>query len=137
MFEVVYSSRTGTTKMIADEIASELKVTAEPVKTKEELAKDSFVFLGSDCYFNGYSRKLEKFITGNDFTGRKVALFGTSATDHGNELDTLDKNVAAAGARVMGKFICKGRFLGVFNQKHPTQEELILARRFAHDVSQS
>jgi len=137
MFEVVYSSRTGTTKMIADEIASELKVTAESAETKEGLSKDSFVFLGSDCYFNGYSRKLKKFITGNDFTGRKVALFGTSVTDRGNELNTLDKTVAAAGARVMGKFICKGRFLGVFNQKHPIQEELILARRFAHDVSQS
>lgn len=137
MFEVVYCSRTSNTKMIADEIASELKVTAEPVKTKEELARDSFVFLGSDCYFNGYSRKLKKFITGNDFNGRKVALFGTSATDHGTELETLDKTIAATGARVMGKFICRGRFLGVFNRKHPNQEEMILARRFAHDVSQS
>jgi len=137
MFEVVYCSRTGNTKMIADEIASELKVTAEPVKTKEALSKNSFVFLGSDCYFNGYSRKLNKFITGNDFNNRKVALFGTSATDRGNELDTLDKTVAAAGAIVMGKFNCKGKFLGIFNRNHPTREEMILARRFAHDVSQS
>jgi flavodoxin len=137
MFEVVYCSRTGNTKMIADEIASELKVTAEPVKTKEGLSRGSFVFLGSDCYFTGYSRKLKKFITGNDFSGRKVALFGTSATDHGNELETLNKTVAARGAIVMGKFNCRGRFLGVFNRKHPTQQELILARRFAHDVSQS
>ena len=137
MFEVVYCSRTGNTKMIADEIASELKGTAEPVKTKEGLSKNSFVFLGSDCYFNGYSRKLNKFITGNDFNNRKVALFGTSATDRGNELDTLDKTVAAAGAIVMGKFNCKGKFLGIFNRNHPTREEMILARRFAHDVSQS
>ena len=47
MFEVVYYSMCGNTKKVAEVIAAELGVKAENVKTKQELDKDSFVFLGS------------------------------------------------------------------------------------------
>ncbi len=86
MFEVIYYSMTGNTKKIAEAIAAELDVSAEDVKTKGGLAKDSFVFLGSGRYFHLPGRGLKKFITRNDFDGRKVALFGTSGEGKGHEV---------------------------------------------------
>jgi len=69
MFEVVYYSITRNTKKVAEVIAAELGVKAESVKAKRELAKDSFVFLGSGCYADKPGRKLRKFIASNDFQG--------------------------------------------------------------------
>ena len=51
MFEVIYYSMTGNTKKVAEAIAAELDVSAEDVRTKGRLAKDSFLFLGSGRYF--------------------------------------------------------------------------------------
>jgi len=137
MFEVVYYSSSGNTKKVATEIADELKVIAESVKEKGALAEGSFVFLGSDCYFGGRLNRLRKFIRTNDFSQRKVALFGTSADGKGNEVEALEKAVTARGATLMGKFNCRGRLLGIFNRKHPTQEDLLNARRFAGEVTRS
>ncbi|GAH18516.1 unnamed protein product, partial [marine sediment metagenome] len=45
MFEVVYYSMCGNTKKVAEAIAAELDVKAENVKAKQELTKDSFIYL--------------------------------------------------------------------------------------------
>jgi len=91
MFEVVYYSMCGNTKKVAKTIAAELGVKAENVKTKQELDKDSFVFLGSGCYGYRPGRKLRKFIDRSDFEGRQVALFGTSGNGRGDEVRAMEK----------------------------------------------
>ena len=80
MFEVIYYSNTGNTKKVAEAIATELGITAEHVKAKESLAKDSFLFLGSGCYVGKPGGIMQEFIKGNDFKGRQVALFGITET---------------------------------------------------------
>ncbi len=92
MFEVIYYSKTGNTRKVAEAIAAELDVSAEDVRTKGELAKDSFVFLGSGRYFPLPGRGFKKFVARNDFDGRKVALFGTSGEGRGREVEALEKN---------------------------------------------
>ena len=124
MFEVIYLSKTGNTKKIAEVIATELGVTAEDVKTKDKLATDSFALLGSGCYFPIPGRGFKKFINRNNFDGRKVALFDTSGSGKGDEVKALEKMVTAKGAKVMGKFL-------FFHRKHPTNEDLENARKFA------
>jgi len=133
MFEVVYYSMTGNTRKVAEAIAAELDVSAEDVKTKKELAKDSFVFLGSGLNL-GWTKKLKKFINSNDFNGRKVALFGTSGDGKGSEVEALEEMVTAKGAKVAGKFYCKGKFLFLFNRRNPTREELENAVKFAREM---
>ena len=134
MFEVVYYSKAGNTRKVAEAIAAELDVSAEDVKTKGELAKDSFAFLGSGCYFPMPGRGFKKFIARNDFSGRKVALFGTSGDGKGSEVEALEKMVTAKGAKVVGKFYCKGKFLFFFNRKNPTPEELGNATKLAREM---
>ena len=136
MFEVVYYSKMGNTKKVAEAIAVELGVTAEHVKAKEGLAKDSFVFLGSGCYASRPGRKLRKFIARNDFTGRQVALFGTSGNGRGDEVRGMEKLLKPTGALIRGSFYCKGKMF-LFNRGHPSNEELANAREFASEMKKA
>lgn len=134
MFEVIYYSKTGNTKKVAEAIAAELGVEAENVKAKKELAKDSFVFLGSGCYASKPGKKLGEFIKRNDFKGRQVALFGTSGAGIGLEVKAVEELLKPAGAIIKGSFYCKGKAWLLFNRGHPNSEELANAREFARKI---
>ena len=134
MFEVIYYSKTGNTKKVAEAIAAELDVSAEDVKTKGGSAKDSFLLLGSGNYFPLPGRGFKKFVDSNDFDGRKVALFGTSGGGKGREVKALEKMVTVKGAKVMGKFYCKGKLFFFISRKHPTSDDLKNARKFAREL---
>jgi flavodoxin I len=137
MFEVIYYSMTGNTKKVAEVIAAELDVSAEDVKTKGELAEDSFLLLGSGNYFPLPGRGFKKLVASNDFDGRKVALFGTSGGGKGREVEALEKMVTAKGAKVMGKFHCTGKMLFFINRKHPDKKDLKNARKFARKLKKA
>ena len=128
---------TGNTKKVAEVIAGESDVSAEDVRTKGGLDKDSFLLLGSGRYFPLPGREFKKFIARNDFDGRKVALFGTSAGSKDREVEALEKMVTAKDAKVMGKFHCTGKFLFFINRKHPTHEDLENAKKFASDMKKA
>ena len=137
MFEVIYYSKSGNTKKIAEAIAAELKVSAENVKTKGKLAKDSFLILGSGNYFPLPGRGFKKIIADNDFKGRKVAIFGTSGGGKGREVTALEKMVTAKGAKVIGNFYCKGKLFFFINRKHPDSQDLKNARKFARELKKA
>ena len=137
MFEVVYYSISGNTKKVAEAIAGELGVKAENVKAKEWLTKGSFVFLGSGCYAGKPGKGLQEFIARNDFKGRQVALFGTSAFGGGDEvMRVMEELLKWEGALIRGSFHCKGRLVLV-NRGHPSDEELAKAREFAKEMKRS
>jgi len=132
MFEVIYYSRSGSTKKIAEAIAAELGVRAEDAKMNKGLAKDSFVFLGSGYYERKPEKELQEFINGNDFAGRQVALFGTSARGKGNEIRAIEKLLKPKGALIRDSFYCKGKSWRFFiNRGHPSNEDFANAREFA------
>ena len=137
MFEVIYYSMTGNTKKVAEAIAAELDVSAEDVKTKGELAEDSFLLLGSGNYFPLPGRGFKKLVASNDFDGRKVALFGTSGGGKGREVEALEKMVMAKGAKVMGKFHCTGKMFFFINRKHPDKKDLKNAKKFARKLKKA
>jgi len=59
-----------------------------------------------------------EFIERNDFRGRKVAIFGTSASPEGPEIPVMERALLDNGARIVGAFYCEGKFL-FLNRKHP------------------
>ena len=136
MFEVVYYSLTGNTKKVAEAIADELSVTAVDVKSKDRLADDSFVFLGTGLYGPLRAFGFRRFIDRNDFEGRGVALFGTSGEGRGKEVDILGEAVAAKGAEMKGKFYTKGEFVFLGNRNHPSRSDLKSARAFAREITE-
>ena len=135
MFKVVYFSRGGNTKKIAEAIARELKVTAEDVKTDTVLPRDAFVVLGSGCYLTQIGGDMQEFIKKNDFAGRQVAIFGTSGSNLGIEISAMERLLRDKGATIAGKFHCRGK-LGFIGVGHPSSGDIEEAREFARHLSE-
>jgi len=137
MYEVIYYSMGGNTKKLAEAIAGELGVEPEDVMKKESPAKGSLIFLGSGIYNQKPGKELVDFIERNDFTGRKVAVFGTASWLLKRQLAGLEKMLADKGATVTGTFGCRGEanFFGAcFNRNRPNAKDLEAAREFAQKM---
>ena len=87
-YQIIYFSRKGSTKKIADAISSEIGVKAEDVNSVK-LKEDAFIFLGSGCYGGKPGKKITMFVEKNDFEDKNVALFGTSGGSGGQETDIM------------------------------------------------
>ncbi|MBN1280017.1 MAG: flavodoxin [Candidatus Thermoplasmatota archaeon] len=136
MHQVLYFSRSGNTRKVADMIAEELGVSAEDISKAAVNKESGVIFLGSGCYGGKPSPKMLRFIEANDFENRQVALFGTSGGGLGNELQEMADALNKKDAHVQGRYACKGKTFGLFNRGHPTQEELAAAKDFARQVVQ-
>jgi flavodoxin I len=128
-FQVIFFSRKGSTKKVADAIASELNLESEDVKTAE-LKNDSMVFLGSGCYGGKPGKHITKFIENNDFKSRNVALFGTSGGGEGKETEAMETMLKDKNANIKGRYFCKGK-AWFTNKDKPSNEDLDDARKFA------
>jgi flavodoxin len=129
-FQVIYFSKKGHTKKIAEAMASELNVTAEDVKDAQ-LDGDALVFLGSGCYGGKPAKTMTQFIQDNSFNSRDVALFGTSGSGDGVEANEMENLLKSKDARIKGRFSCKGQFLFA-NRGRPNDEDVDEPKKFAH-----
>ena len=134
MFEVVYFSRTGNTKKVAEAMAAELKVTAKDVKTAGVLPADAFILMGTGCYGATLPKEITAFMKKNSFRGRIMGLFTTSAFGSAAERGLIEKQITERGAIITHNFKCYGRFLTA-KKTHPTPEELGKAKQFARMVA--
>ena len=136
MHQVLFYSKGGNTRKLADAIARELGVKATDIKTASILdpAAD-IIFLGSGCYGSKPGEEMMKFIEKNDFSGRKVAVFGTSGGNAGMEVDLMAAALKHKGATVLGSYHCKGKAFLLFSTGHPNQEDLDGARKFAREMA--
>ena len=131
-YQVIFFSRKGSTKKVADAISSELNVEAEDVKIAE-LKNDSMVFLGSGCYGGKPGKHMTKFIENNDFKSRNVALFGTSGGGEGKETESMETMLKDKDAIIKGKYFCQGRAWFV-NKDKPSDKDLDDAKKFAKNM---
>lgn len=131
-YQVIYFSRKGSTKKLADAIATEIGVKAEDV-TKANLNETTCVFLGSGCYGGKPGKKITMFIEKNDFKDKNVALFGTSGGGGGQETVVMEIQLKNKGAIVKGNFFCKGKFW-FGNKDKPSEEDLENAKKFANKI---
>lgn len=131
---VYVDSRGGNTRKVADAIAEELGVKVGDITAP--LPDDAKVlFLGSGTYGGAPGIDMMKFVTDNTFTGRKVALFGTSAGTRGGEkmIAAMEDALTRKGALVPGNFICRGQMF-LFNRGRPNQDDLDNAKKFARRI---
>jgi len=135
MYQVLFSSRGGNTRKLADAIAGELGIKAADVKAASIDPAAGIIFLGSGCYGGKPGEAMMKLIGANDFSGRKVALFGTSASGHGLEVQAMGDALKQKGANVLGKYNCTGQFLGIVRRGHPDKDDLGGARQFAREMA--
>lgn len=132
---VMFYSRGGNTKRLADAIAEELGVKAVDVKAAK-LDDAKVVFLGSGTYGGKPGKEMLDFIESGNFTGRKVAIFYTSANPHGNQnlVDAMTGALKSKGANIKGIYHCPGKFLLFMNRGRPNKEDLDNARKFAREM---
>ena len=131
---VFVDSRGGNTRKVADAIAEEMGISAVDVTTSlQDDAK--ILFLGSGTYGGKPGEAMMKFIGSGNFSGRKVALFGTSASLAGGQklISAMTGMVTQKGATILGSFHCRGKFFLV-NRSHPDKEDLDNAKKFAREM---
>jgi len=135
MAQVIFYSRGGNTRKVAEAIAAELGTKAESVDDARISKEGSVLFLGSGCYGGKPGPQMLEFIGKSDLSGRKVAVFGTSGGGIGRELDDMEAALRERGALVLGRFSCKGRTFILINWGRPNDSDLSDARKFARSMS--
>ena len=128
--QVLYASKTGHTKQIAQTMAAALGVQAQDVQDKPEIKAD-LLFIGSGIYASRADRDLCLFVKKlTDDQVKHVVLFYTSMT--GIAVTTeLPGLLRQNGILVEDhEFSCKGKFL-FFSWRHPNEKDLEQARGFA------
>jgi flavodoxin len=133
MFEVIYYSKGGNTRKVAEVMAEELGTTAKNINSVETLARDATIFLGTGCYGGVMVKEISDFIERNQLQGRKIAFFTTSAFGWGKEVAVMTKHIQEKGVEIVGSFNCFGQFL-TMKRGHPDQDDLEKARQFARSI---
>ncbi len=131
---VLVNSRGGNTRKVADAIAEELGTKAGEVGTVPGDGA-GILFLGSGTYGGKPGDAMMNFIGAGTFTGRKVALFGTSSSVAGsqNMIALMADALKGKGATILGSYHCRGKFL-LLNWGHPNKEDLDNAKKFAREM---
>ncbi len=133
--KVMYYSKGGNTRKVAEAIAQALGQTAEAVPPAYPLENVNVLFLGAAVYGGKIDPKMAEFIrTLNSSRVKNVALFGTCGGQD-KALAEMKGLLKSQGIPVMDDtFLCKGKFFVFINRKHPNAEELKAAQEFAKKV---
>ena len=105
---------------------------AEDVNSAK-LNPDGLIFLGSGKYGNQPGKIMMEFIENNNFKSRNVALFGTSGSGKGLEVQEMEKALNAKEASIIEKFFCRRKFM-LFNRGKPNEQDFTEAKKFAKQI---
>ena len=134
MHQVIYCSRGGNTRKVAEAIAGELGTKATDVKAATVDPAAGVIFLGSGVYGGKPGEDWTKFVEARDFTGRKVAAFTTSYSNSSAGVDAMAAALKKKGATVPGSYHCKGQFMLLMARGHPNKSDLDAAKQFARET---
>ena len=134
--KVVYHSRLGNTKKIAEAIASAVNVKAEAIDEKIILSESiDLLFIGGGIYWSNMDKITKKFIQTLDSSiVKNAAVFGTmgrnekAITDMINLLNERKINTKTES------YVCKGQAWGLVNRNHPDQSEIEKAKEFGRKI---
>ncbi|MDR1620507.1 MAG: flavodoxin [Clostridiales bacterium] len=131
MNAVIYASKGGNTKKIADAIAKALDVNARSVKETNGVDGIDTLFVGASIYAGGIDGSLKNFLQGlKSGSVKQIAVFGTAMTDK-SAWKQIAEILKPAGIEIVNEFFqCKGAFL-FSNKGRPNTDDLQSAASFA------
>jgi flavodoxin len=134
-FLVVYFSRGGKTRKVAEAIAQQLGCKAvDAEKETPDVSGVEMLIVGSGQYIGKLHKTLQSFLDGLQPSSKnKAAVFATAGGPNPKVVSILKGALEAKGYMVVSNFKCRGRFL-FFNWSHPNQEDLENAKAFAGDL---
>jgi flavodoxin I len=132
---VVYFSRGGKTKKVAEAIAQELGCAAIDIKKETpDPSEADMLVVGSGNYAGRTDNKLLTFINNlHPSTDKKAAVFATSGGPDPKVISILQQALEAKGYNVVSSFKCRGKFLFT-NRGRPNKEDLKNAKVFARNL---
>jgi flavodoxin len=106
---VVYYSKTGNTKKIAEAVARGAGAKCLSVESARGVKGELF-FVGTPLRWLGPSKPILEFLRGRDWSGERVALFCTYlSVGEKRALKVMREEVENRGGKVVGEFSCRGR----------------------------
>lgn len=131
---VVYSSKTGHTKKIAEAMAKELGVEAKSILDKPVFSNIDLLFIGTGIYKGKIAPELYSFLESFDSKNVKSAVIFSTSMSPNSQTSALRDLLSRRGVGVkQEEFICKGKFL-FFNMKHPDDADVKNAVEFARKL---
>ncbi|MDR1178412.1 MAG: flavodoxin [Spirochaetaceae bacterium] len=134
MNAVIYASRGGNTRKLADAVAGGAGVKAQAIADAVDLAQVDILFIGASLYAGRINKGLRQFLQAlKEKQAAKAVVFGTSASGK-SALAEIKSILESRGIPVSPEaFHCKGSFLCV-NSGHPNTDDLARAGEFAKRV---
>ncbi len=131
--KVVYFSKSGNTKKLADCIAQVAGVKAEVIGNGAKEEAD-VLFLGASVYWAGIDGKMKTYIEQLDAKKvKEVVVFSTSALAE-RAFPDIKKRLEKRGIKVAEEnFYCRGEFAAM-HKGRPNQNDLRAAADFAKSV---
>jgi flavodoxin I len=134
-FLVVYFSRGGKTRKVAEAIAQELGCEAVDVKKETpDVSGVELLIVGSGEY--GWLHKtLRGFLDSlQPSSNKKAAVFATAGGPKPKCICVIQEALETKGYKVISSFKCRGQLLFFLNRGHPTEDDLKNAKAFASDL---
>ena len=141
---VLYYSKTGNTRKVAEAIAAELDARLRTIDDPGDIAAFDLICIGTPVYLFSPAGKVKSFLRRLPrLDGKKVAGFCTmAAIGAKTTFYYMGKIAQEKGAKFIGEFACKassGIIAGfgpkVWMKEHPNEEDLWRAKEFAKKLA--
>jgi flavodoxin I len=134
---LVYFSRGGNTRKIAEAIAEELRI--KPIDVKNEtpdVSSAEMLIVGSGTYGSKPGKEMVAYLENlKPVKDKRAACFSSCAGDASKTLDAMNDILTKKGYTIVDCFSCFGKFAGLSKRGHPTDEELKRAKEFARKLA--
>lgn len=127
---LVYATKTGHSKKIADEIASVLGIQAQNVVSNPQTANLDLLFVVGGIYGNKSLPEMINYVKSLNAGNVKQAVLITSCVSKRSPQAEVRGILTGNGISVADEFICQGNFL-FFGMGHPNTKEIESASEFA------
>jgi flavodoxin len=129
---LVYFSRGGNTRKIAQAMAEELRIAAVDVKEAPNVTDADLLVVGSGTYGSKPGDAIVAYLENlKPVSGKKAACFSSCAGDATQTLAAMKEILGRKGYSIVDCFSCFGKFAVFSKRGHPSAEELSQAREFA------
>lgn len=134
--KVMYHSKTGNTKIVAEAIAKAVHSTAVQITDKIVFDSADLLFIGDGVYGMKPNKITEEFIKSLDPNKVKnAAVFGTYGGQK-KAIVVMKELLKKQGINVVEEsFGCKGKSWFILNRNHPDMNDLDGAQQFAKRVA--
>jgi len=133
--KVLYHTRTGNTKTVAEAIADSVGAVAESISKENQLFGVDLLFIGDGLYGGTVDKTIKEFIKSLSPKDIRTASVFSTFGGQNKANGVLKQLLQEQGIPVQEEsFSCKGRAWWILNRSHPNSKELHAAKEYAKRV---